>query len=241
RGVRLERDQLEILNLRGFAASHEILVPKILDRIRERGQPYSAILLDPTYKLHAPGADENSAVDVGALMNSIDTLAVEAGAGVGFSAHYSKGNQANKEVIDRVSGSGVFARDPDTIINFTAHQQETAYVVEAVLRNFPPVPPFVVRWQFPRMVRESTLDPADLKNKKGGCNQIHDPQEVLDALPEAGLRSCEWEKASGKTNSTFKRSKTLLVAAGLVAKEKGIWKKVQGPEGPKGPIGPSGP
>jgi len=37
---------------------------------------------------------------------------VKTGAAVGFGAHYSKGNQAGKEAIDRVSGSGVFARDP---------------------------------------------------------------------------------------------------------------------------------
>jgi len=33
-----------------------------------------------------------------------------------FGAHFSKGNQAGKESIDRISGSGVFARDPDTIL-----------------------------------------------------------------------------------------------------------------------------
>lgn len=37
-------------------------------------------------------------------------LTVETGAGVAFGSHFSKGNQIQKESIDRISGSGVFAR-----------------------------------------------------------------------------------------------------------------------------------
>lgn len=36
-----------------------------------------------------------------------------------FVAHFAKGNSNKKEVIDRISGSGVFARDPDTIMMMT--------------------------------------------------------------------------------------------------------------------------
>ena len=58
------------------------------------------------------------------MLNEIEALAVETGAAVAFGAHYSKGNQAGKEVIDRIGGSGVFARDPDSILNFTRHEEE---------------------------------------------------------------------------------------------------------------------
>ena len=53
--------------------------------------------------------NENGTHEMAALMNSIEHLAVETVAGVAFAAHYSKGNQAAKEAIDRVSGSGVFS------------------------------------------------------------------------------------------------------------------------------------
>ena len=61
--------------------------------------------------------------------------------------HYaSKGNQSGKDSIDRISGSGVFARDPDSIVTMTKHEEDGAFVVEPVLRNLPPIEPFCVAW-----------------------------------------------------------------------------------------------
>src|SRR5208282_4805856 len=99
--------------------------------------------------------------------NAVESLSVESGAAVAFGAHYSKGNQAGKEAIDRISGSGVFARDPDTILNFTRHEETDAFTVDATLRNFKPIAPLCVRWQYPLMRRDESLDPAKLK-KVGG-------------------------------------------------------------------------
>ena len=65
------------------------------------------IILDPSYKL-LHGRDENKAGDIAALLDEFEVLAVKTGAAVAFGAHYSKGNQAQKESIDRVGGSGVF-------------------------------------------------------------------------------------------------------------------------------------
>ncbi len=96
-------------------------------------------------------------------MNSVEALAVKTGAAVAFGVHYSKGNQASKDAIDRVSGSGVFARDPDSLLNFTKHEEADCYTVEATLRNFPPLDPFVVRWKYPLFTRDTGLDPAALK------------------------------------------------------------------------------
>lgn len=100
-------------------------------------------------------------------MNDIERLAVKTGAAVAFAAHYSKGNQAAKEAIDRVSGSGVFARDPDSLLMFTKHQEADCFTVEATLRNFPPLDPFVVRWEYPLFHRDSELDPTNLKTVRG--------------------------------------------------------------------------
>jgi Asp-tRNA(Asn)/Glu-tRNA(Gln) amidotransferase A subunit family amidase len=41
--------------------------------------------------------------------------------------------------MDRISGSGVFARDPDSVLIMTKHEQEDTYTVEATLRNLKPI------------------------------------------------------------------------------------------------------
>ena len=119
------------------------------------------IVLDPIYKLLG-ARDENKAGDIASLLNEIELLAVKTGAAVAFGAHFSKGNQSQKESIDRIGGSGVFARDPDTILTFTRHDETDCFTVDATLRNHPPIDPFVVRWEFPLMCVDSTFDPANL-------------------------------------------------------------------------------
>ena len=69
--------------------------------------------------------------------------------------------------MDRISGSGVFARDPDSIITMTAHEQDDCFAVDMTLRNFPPQEPFVVRREHPLMIVDSRLDPAKLKQAVG--------------------------------------------------------------------------
>ena len=68
-------------------------------------------MLDPLYNLSRVH-DENASRDMADLMNAIECVAVETGAAVAFSSHYSKSNQAGKESMDRISGSGVFALIP---------------------------------------------------------------------------------------------------------------------------------
>jgi hypothetical protein len=80
-----------------------------------------------------------------------------------FGAHYSKGNQAGKDAIDRIGGSGVFARDPDVILTMTSHEDKDAYVVDLTLRALPHVDPFVVRWQHPCFMRDAAADASRVK------------------------------------------------------------------------------
>jgi len=117
---------------------------------------------DPIYKT-LQGRDENAAGDVGQVCNEIEAVAVQTGAAVAFGAHFAKGNAAAKQAIDRISGSGVFARDPDTIITATPHEEEDCFTVDMILRNFPPPGGFAIRWRYPRMVRDASLDPENLR------------------------------------------------------------------------------
>jgi len=166
---------------------------------------------------------ENDTGDVGQLLNSIERLAVRTGAAVAFGAHFSKGNQAGKESIDRISGSGVFARDPDSILVLTRHEEERAFTLDATLRNLPPVEPFVVRWQFPLMLREDGLDPTRLKQAKGR-GMSHDPNEMLTVLPREGLKTMEWmaqaKEELGIPDRTFHKLKKRLTTSGIVTLDK---------------------
>lgn len=134
----------DLWNLRGYAADFSILLPKIIQRIRERH--YALIILDPIYK-GLGGRDENSNADIASLLNEIERMTKQTGAAAVFGAHFSKGNQSGKEAIDRMSGAGTFARDPDVILTLTPHEEEDAYIVDLSLRALPHMPAFVVRWR----------------------------------------------------------------------------------------------
>ena len=150
----------DLWNLRGYATDFSVLIPKILARIKDGH--YALIILDPIYK-GLGKRDENKAGDIASLCNEIEQLAVKSGAAVVFGAHYSKGNQAGKEAIDRIGGSGVFARDPDVILTMTPHEEKEAYVVDLTLRALPQVEPFVVRWQGVTFARDERADASCIR------------------------------------------------------------------------------
>jgi hypothetical protein len=175
RQLSIEPGMLSIWNLRGRALKWAEIQCQI------RPDLYLLIILDPIYKLLL-GRDENKAGDIASLMSEMELLAQRTGAAIGFGAHYSKGNQSQKESIDRIGGSGVFARDPDSILNFTTHAEENCFTVEASLRNHPPIKPFVVRWEYPLFVVASELNPTRLKLP--GRPEQHRAKELLELIDE---------------------------------------------------------
>jgi len=201
--VELEPGAIQLWNLRGYAADFRTLVPKIIERARN--EDFVLDILDPIYKLYG-ATDENAAGDVAALLNTIEHLAVETGASVGYGSHFAKGDASLKEAIDRISGSGVFARDPDSLIIFTAHEEPDCFTVDCILRNFPPVAPFVVRWQFPLMMRAAELDPADIK-KSAGRKPQHDPLKLLAVIADRTVSNpitfSEWADLAGLPRKTL--------------------------------------
>ena len=103
-----------------------------------------------------------------------------------------------------MSGSGVFARDPDSLLNLTAHaENEQCYTLDATLRNFPPMEPFVVEWRFPLFERRNDLDPARLK-KPAGRPPKYTADGLLTVLVD-GMIARDWQAASGMSNDTFIR------------------------------------
>lgn len=220
KGIKVVKGRMHVWNLRGKSAAYDVIVPRIIKAIKDKG--YVLIILDPIYKLYGD-ADENSAGDIALLMNALETICVEAGAAVMFGAHYSKGNQSGKESIDRISGSGVFARDPDSILPFTVHKEEGCFSVEPILRNLKPIAPFVVRWNYPLMEVDNGLDPAHLKQVVGKKKE-HDPMQLLAVIKDTSFENpisvSAWATAGYVKRQTLQdympelRSRGLICTAG---------------------------
>jgi hypothetical protein len=162
--------------------------------------------------------EENSNDQIAALLNLLERVARETSAAIAYGQHFSKGNQADKEAIDRASGAGVFARDPDSILTLTRHQTDGAYSVETMLRNFAPIEPFVVRWEYPRFIRDEALDPAELKRpKRGGRSPVYSVEDLIECLGSQDLLTVEFQKlvheqkgmSSGKFYELLKEGKSL--------------------------------
>jgi hypothetical protein len=95
--------------------------------------------------------DENSNGDITDLMNILDRLIKDSGVAVIFAHHFSKGNQAGKESIDRAAGAGAFSRHADTLLSLTKHQKDNTFVCDVIVRNHKPVPSFCMELAFPIM------------------------------------------------------------------------------------------
>jgi regulatory protein RepA len=104
---------IDIWNLRGKSVPMDKLAPKLIRRAAKK--QYIAVIIDPIYKVLT--GDENSADQMAHFTNQFDKIATELGASVIYCHHHSKGSQGGKKSMDRASGSGVFARDPDALID----------------------------------------------------------------------------------------------------------------------------
>ena len=146
-----------------------------------------AIIIDPIYKVIT--GDENSASDMAAFCNQFDKICNETGCSVIYCHHHSKGAQGMKRAIDRASGSGVFARDPDAqldmielelsdeVKNFVAEKGATAWRMESSLREFPNFKPVNFWFEYPihrldngehleDMPSQGSLEAGRMKNKR---------------------------------------------------------------------------
>ena len=109
-------DNIIIWNLRGHAVPMDRLAPVLIHRFKEKD--FEAVIIDPIYKVIT--GDENSATDMSKFCSYFDQVATEMNVATIYCHHHSKsatGKYAN--AADRSSGSGVFARDPDAILDLS--------------------------------------------------------------------------------------------------------------------------
>ena len=152
-------ENIDIVHLRGKVEKLDKLVPQINRTLKAK--EYTAVILDPTYKLGI--GDENAADQVTAFCNAIDRIA-NAGVSVIYAHHHSKGAQGSKASMDRASGSGVFARDADALLDMIElripqdkieqaraeyGEKVTAWRLDATLREFPRIEPVNLFFSYP--------------------------------------------------------------------------------------------
>lgn len=222
--IQLFEDSFYVWTLRGYARPIEQLTKEIKDRLMDSPTHFEVIIFDPIYKTYGDRS-ENDSFAMAQIMNELDSLATDLPAAIIFGAHFSKGNQAAKEAIDRIGGSGVFGRDPDTIITITAHEEDDAFSLDFVLRNNPPVKKFAVRWEFPLLITDRLLDPEKIK-KPLGRRAVLNAEALLEHLREyddqlSTIGWCKTAMADLKISSaTFYRLRNYLEAEKLIFRSK---------------------
>lgn len=220
-------------NLRGFAVPLEKLAAKVIRRCKNTG-PYKAIILDPLYKVQQ--GDENSAEAIAAFCNALDKIAHETGAAIIYDHHHPKGAVGNRKIIDRGSGSGVFARDadaicdlsflePDKVILETIGQQiadgEKPMQVAFVLRDFKDVDPINIFFKFPvhyvdtAGLLDGALVEGDPKtniqnqNKKTDTEKNQIVEDAFEAVEHITVDGVDYAKFSQMLRASEVSEKTL--------------------------------
>lgn len=217
-------DSLAVWNLRGRAADLSLLRPKLEEQLTRH--QFGLIILDPAYKLLG-SRDENANGEIAGLMNEFEALAQSSGAAVVLAHHFAKGDSTAKHAIDRMSGAGAWARDPDSILILTPHEEPNCFTVSPVLRNLPQVDEFVLEWRYPLMTIASDLDPNSLRRPQA-ANKVCTDREFLQAvLSEGGQTFTAITRSAkeqlGMSEATTKRYLARLKDADLIRQSSGLY------------------
>jgi len=95
-------------------------------------------IVDPAYLLFGDEIDQRQ------VKESVLNMKKFAADGITLISvfHATKGKIGDKQAIDRISGSGIFARDVSTLISLCEHASEPDHVViNSIARNYPPSEP----------------------------------------------------------------------------------------------------
>jgi hypothetical protein len=199
------QDLIRVANLRGRLKTVEDL-QRWVAVIKEQG--YRLIIIDPAYKL-LKGRSENDASEIADLLNKVESIGRRANVAIAIAHHFAKGSASLKAAIDRMSGSGVWGRDPDTLIVISPHKIDGCYTIDVIVRSFPQPFQFVVEWEFPIFVMNEALDPSDLREpSKKGPEQKYSDELLAVPFGKNGQRELgimEWLHALQADGLTITR------------------------------------
>jgi DNA-binding MarR family transcriptional regulator len=222
------RERLHFWHLRGHNADLSVLRPQLETELAR--QQFGLIILDPAYKLLG-NRDENANGEIADLMNQFEALAQKTGAAIVIAHHFAKGDSSAKTSIDRMSGAGAWARDPDSLFILSPHEEDRCFTVSPTLRNLPMMPEFVVEWDFPLMKLAKDLNPEALRRPQSK-NKLCSDKEFMDAVLDGSGKTYGRIVEDGRSllnmsTSTAERALKRLKTAGLVNFSGGLyWRTV---------------
>jgi len=215
---------LHMWTLRGYAVTLKRIKGQMIEYCQKHD--IGLIILDPFYRI-AGGAVENSAEEIAVVLAEMESIVREANASLAMTHHFAKGNAASKDAIDRFSGSGVFARDPDALIVLTeaeeSDEQVPVFAMEMTVRSFAPPEPRAIAWQHPawRVVRKGKVK---LKKATGRPSKFG-PENILEGIPDEGIKTKDLqaflESEKGISRSRFYELKSEAETKGLIQSRNG--------------------
>jgi len=223
KGLKLDFNWFYHISLRGLIArlSPKELVDRIVSMTLKR--KCRLVVIDPIYKANTQCKDENAAGETTVFFNELDRIVTEKGASLAFDDHFSKGNQAEKDPLDAIRGSGAKGGDVDAAIILRRHKEESSFSVDVVHRELAPVEPFVLTWQYPLFRVNGELDPEDMK-RVGGRPKSFTLKGLLthisDRTATNPISVTEWAALAGTTRETLygymteMRQKSLIMTVG---------------------------
>ena len=176
-------------NLRGRTMTLDKLAPKLIRRAKD--ERFDMVIIDPIYKVLT--GDENSASEMAAFTNLFDRISRDCGCAVVFCHHHSKGAQGDKRSMDRASGSGVFARDPDALIDLLQVESAPAQKVmsnKIECREMARVASALSNDWTKRVGEDDKLVANKLIHALGFCLSADDMSSVRQARADA-IKACE--------------------------------------------------
>lgn len=160
---------LHVISLRGQVRSLPDMERQIIDSATRLG--VGMIILDALYRMLPAEASENDNAAMTALWNCLDRIASATGCALAVIHHSSKGAQGDKATTDVGAGAGSIARAADTHLVLRQHEHDGLVIVDAAVRSWPPLEPFVITrgepggqgvvWKV-----QGDADPALLKGRK---------------------------------------------------------------------------
>jgi len=132
------KGHVDFLNLKGQPNG----IDRVLGRLRSYhspDDPWRLVVIDPVYKLYGTGDGkenvENSTSAISAMFGKLENFAHEYKTAVFLAHHFKKGPKGAISDIDLGSGSGVFARAPDSLLFLRQKEERNALPFFGIFRR----------------------------------------------------------------------------------------------------------
>lgn len=217
--IKAVQDNLLVWPLRGKPCGLGEIASELFGRCH--AGDLGMVVIDPAYMVQ--DGDENNARDIREFFARLDEICVNLRCTVVISHHHSKGAQGLKSSIDRGSGSGVFGRAPDAVLDMTelvlepgtlemarqsvklaATRHLTGWRMSFTLREFAPKPPLDMWFCFPLHVKDATELLADCKPNYGGISEARKMRTEAENLGKVASLDAVADKLIGGGTFCFR-------------------------------------